>query len=71
MDTIGLRSDGNTPLAVFHELVVDPQRTGGALMFRLAEAPGTILVANSIINKLKESAPAGGWNLTAYPVADS
>lgn len=60
MEVLGLRSDGQTPLAVFNELIVAPQRAGGALMFRLAEAPGTILLV----------APADGWNLTAYPVAD-
>lgn len=67
---IAVRPDGVTPLAIFDRLLINVARTGGADMFRLAESPGTILVSNRVIDRLRLSAPEGGWNITAYPVED-
>lgn len=68
MNVVGIRADGHTPLAVFNGLIIDPGKAGGALMFRLAESPGTILLAESVLSRLMDDSPPAGWNFTAYPV---
>jgi hypothetical protein len=37
---------------VFRQLVIHPERTGGALMFRLAESPPRILISDQVVSKL-------------------
>lgn len=53
--------------AVFDSLVIDEAKTGGALMFRLAEAVGTIVVHEQVKDKI-ESAKIPG--MTFYEPGD-
>lgn len=67
---VAVRPDG-LPLMVFNRLTIDTAKTGGAGLFRLAESPGSILIAERVLDQVRAKAPPGGWNITAYPVADA
>ncbi len=48
----------------FEDLKVDSARVGGALLFRLAESPGVILVAESVVEYLRSIQSDEGWGVT-------
>ena len=60
---------GNSPSGIpfvgFHKLVIDERRTKNLLLFRVAESPGEIVVHERINTALKQTAPEGGWGITA------
>lgn len=52
------------PLVAFEDLKVNSIRTGGALLFRLAESPGVILIAESVIDYLRSIQSDEDWGIT-------
>lgn len=52
------------PLMAFEDLKVAPARARGALLFRLAESPGTILVARSVVEHLRSLRTDDDWGIT-------
>ena len=53
-----------TPLVAFEDLKVDPSRVGDALLFRLAESPGVILIAESVVKHLRSIHSDNEWGIT-------
>jgi len=56
--------EGAMPLLAFEDLKIDPVRAGGQLFFRLAEAPGTIIVSSRVVEYLRSIKSDDGWGLT-------
>jgi hypothetical protein len=55
--------DGTPELVHFEELVIDPVKARGALMFRDLRSPEQIIFDDKIIDYLKSSRPADGWRI--------
>jgi hypothetical protein len=53
-----------SPLLAFEDLKIDPARTRDALLFRLAESPGVILVAGSVVEYLRAQRSDDDWGIT-------
>ena len=59
------RPENNTlPLTAFEDLKVNPKSTGGILLFRLAESPGVILIAESVVEYLRSIQSDEDWGIT-------
>jgi hypothetical protein len=58
------RPGDGLPLFAFEDLKVDPSRAHGALLFRLSESPGVILVADSVVAVLREQQSDEDWGIT-------
>ena len=56
--------EGSLPLMAFENLKVAPARAGGALLFRLAESPGTIIIASSVVEYLRAQRSDSDWGIT-------
>jgi hypothetical protein len=61
---IGRPGDDALPLMAFEDLKVEPTRIGDALLFRLAESPGVILVAESVVEYLRTIQSDEDWGIT-------
>jgi len=48
----------------FEDLKINPARASGALLFRLAESHGTIIVANSVVEYLRAQRSDEDWGIT-------
>lgn len=56
---------GNAPpLMAFEELKVDAARAHDALLFRLAESPGVILIADRVVSALRAQRSDEDWGIT-------
>jgi hypothetical protein len=64
---IGQRPAGPA-LAKYQHLVIDPQRTLGAKLFRLAESPSVILIIDKIWEELKLRMSENNWGFSVFPV---
>jgi hypothetical protein len=53
-----------SPLLAFDELKVDSARAGDALLFRLGESPGIILIADRVVEFLLSQASEDEWGIT-------
>lgn len=56
--------DESLPLMAFEDLKIDPASAGGVLLFRLAESPGTIIVADSVVEYLRAQRSDEDWGIT-------
>lgn len=56
--------EGSLPLLAFESVKIDPNRTRGALLFRLAESPGTIIVESSVVEYLRARRTDEEWGMT-------
>lgn len=56
--------EGAVPLMAFKKLKVDAVRAGEQLLFILAESPGTIIVSECIVERLRKVRSAREWGLT-------
>jgi hypothetical protein len=62
---------GSAPaLHMFEELVINFGATRGALMFRLAESPGEILIHGSLLDALERLRTLEEWGITSFPVEE-
>ena len=52
------------PLLAFEDLKIDPARAGEALLFRLAESPGTILIAGRVVEHILAQGSDEEWGIT-------
>jgi len=52
------------PLVAFEDLKIDPSRASGSLLFKLAESPGIVIVAGSVINYLRTQKSDEEWGIT-------
>ena len=56
--------EDTSPLMAFENLKIDPARSREALLFRLAESPGTIVVAGSVVECLRAQRSDDDWGIT-------
>ena len=56
--------EGALPLMAFENLKVDSARAGEALLFRLAESPGTVIIAGSVVEYLRAQRSDDEWGIT-------
>lgn len=68
---LGRRPGEGPPLLRFKKLVIDPKKTRGMPLFRLAESPSQILIQDRILETINEQEPPGGWGISAFPVEES
>jgi hypothetical protein len=59
--------DNAVPLMAFEDLKVDPMLPKGSLFFRLAESPGTIIVAARVVKYLQSLRSDEEWGITIDP----
>ena len=59
---------GGIPLMLYQELLIVPALARGTRLFRLAESPQTLLMADDVIDRLFDRAPPGGWGMSVFPV---
>jgi hypothetical protein len=52
------------PLLEFEDLKIDPARAGEALLFSLAESPGTILIAGRVVEHIRAQRSDEEWGIT-------
>lgn len=52
------------PLVAFEKLKINTSRTSGSLLFILAEEPGTIIVAESVVEFLRNQKKDEEWGIT-------
>jgi len=58
----------DVPLRAFTDLVLDAKKTRGLLMFRLAEAPPTLLIEDRVNKYIDAHDPPDGWGFDAIEV---
>lgn len=58
------RPGDGLPLFAFEELKVDAARANGALLFRLSESPGVLLIAESVVSALRAQRSDEEWGIT-------
>jgi hypothetical protein len=68
-DVIGKRPSG-LELVRFDHLVIDPKRTMGLSIFRVAQEPSRILVRDSVVAALEAARPSEGWGIEVVPVEE-
>jgi hypothetical protein len=56
--------EGALPLMAFQDLKIDATRAEGWLLFRLAEDPGTIVVADRVVEHLRAQRSDEDWGIT-------
>ncbi len=54
---------GGLPFAGFQNIVIDPEKARGFLLFRLAENPLELIAHQRIIDHLISTAPSKGWGI--------
>jgi len=54
----------SSPLLVFEELKIDPNKVDGVHIFRLAESPRTVLVSGKLVDHLRAKADDEAWGIT-------
>lgn len=58
------RPGDGIPLVAFEELKVDAASAHDALLFRLSESPGVILIADGVVNTLRAQRSDEEWGIT-------
>jgi hypothetical protein len=58
----------STPLAGFHVLVLDKNKTRNVAMFRLAESPDMLLIDTRVLQHIRKHRPPGGWGFDATEI---
>lgn len=63
----------NNSLYNIHKLVINPDKIQGALIFRLAEEPGTIVIHEKLVEALKSNPNPNGlkWGVSCLPIEES
>jgi hypothetical protein len=56
--------EDSMPLMAFEDLRIDPSRASGFLLFRLAESPGVIIVAERVVEYLRKCQSDDEWGIT-------
>jgi hypothetical protein len=56
--------EDSLPLMAFEDLRIDPARASGALLFRLAESPGIIIIAGRVVDYLRTQKSDEEWGIT-------
>jgi len=56
--------EGTLPLMAFENLKINPARAREALLFRLAESPGTIIIAGRVVEYLRAQRSDDDWGIT-------
>jgi hypothetical protein len=56
------------PLLEFDHLVIDPARAGSQPLFRLAEAPATLVVSAAVVHQLRATAKDAHWGITLFEI---
>lgn len=54
------------PLLDFEKLVIDESKAGDRLMFRLLQNRTLLVIQGRVRDRLKDTAPEGGWRVTTF-----